>query len=88
MQVGDYVLVKYTPAYWEGAGEDNIEHYIGHVGVIVEATAVTEPDDERFYLVRFPDRNNERTGQRNIESSALRHVSSPDHPLPPECLDN
>ncbi len=52
--VGDYVLV-HSVEDADGIDSDDMNSFIGHVGVVIEA--IQEPgvvDDEQLVLVRFP----------------------------------
>jgi hypothetical protein len=73
-------MVTGRPDPWESSGEDDndITSLLGHVGIVVESLG---EEDDPLHLVRFPDVNHERTGQRNIESSKLMCVATPAVPI-------
>jgi hypothetical protein len=83
--IGSYVIVGAEPGPWESSGEDeeDIAALVGHVGVVVEVSDMEDDEgvNDPMHLIRFPDRNDERTGQRNIESSCLGFICNPNQPL-------
>ena len=85
--IGSYVEVVQAPDPWESSGESDEDRsaFIGHIGLVVEGPTGCDGDD--LYLIRFPSHKEEATGQRNIERSALRLVSSPIRPVPDTCLE-
>lgn len=80
LQVGDYARVVLQPSPWESSGETEQDLFdlVGHVGLVVEVI-----DGESLALLRFPElREENSTGQRNVELSALEFVSRPNAELP------
>jgi len=85
MKVGDYVVVSSVPCSWESSGEDqnDLEAYVGHVGLVVE------DQGDYMYLLRFPTLEEENiTGQRCIERIALTLMSRPKVELPRICVES
>lgn len=88
MKVGDYTKVINVPQPWEGSGEEeeDLQSFVGHVGVVVEATI------DGFVLLRFPHHGicDHRTGQRNfaLPEDQLELVSSPPTPITECCYEN
>ena len=85
MNVGSYVQIVEVPASWEGSGEDHddLEAYVGHVGIVVEVDLEMD-----LVLLRFPTLSGEQvTGQRNVELSAVLLISAPSKRLPRCCID-
>ena len=88
-RIGDYVQVIKTPDPWEGSGEVDPEHHIGHIGIVVEVERGSEFDDfEGMAYVRFPYTGAKWTEpkgicccERNIEFEALLLISRPEHSM-------